>query len=59
MIRVLVESIARRIKGAGYKFDPDLPISAILLVGFRRFFGLFRCVALGVKIHLIYESSFL
>lgn len=49
MIRVFVESIARRLKGASYKLDPDLPLSAITAIAVRRVLGLIRCILYGVK----------
>lgn len=52
MIRAFVELVAKRIKGPEYKLDPDLPISAIISVAGRRFFGLMRCIFFGVKYSL-------
>lgn len=52
MIKALVETMASRIKGSGYKLDPDLPLSAITSIALRRAIGLLRCLIFGVKFSL-------
>lgn len=52
MIRAMVQFMACRFKGADYKLDPDLQLSAIASVAIRRIFGLLRCVVFGIKLSL-------
>lgn len=50
LVRAFVQWIAQRFRGASYRLDSDLPVSALMGVALRRAIALLRCVLRGIAL---------